>query len=286
MPYTTNNTFGGRTQSIPVQPIVQRQGLGYVDPNQSMWDNWAPGMNNTSNPFAGAVAGALTLDNPTISQPPSVDAQTEENFTWPEGSDYWYRIQQVQMEQAAAAARAQQEQQAALLAQQRFTEDARRWQAEQQAQQATLGLRQQEATATEAYRQQQLAAEQAWRTQQLEAEKQQRLATLAAQPKSWLEYAALSNQAPVVQPWMLPLMPQDYQQQVGSPIQGWTPQNMKGMPDLTLPSAQYMARLSPSMKEQYQGYQQADQGMTPEDSQWAIWNQGPASGGMKLNQTR
>lgn len=156
-------------------------------------------------------------------------------------------------------------------------------------QQQQLANQQQESAQTAAYQQQQLAAEQAWRTQQLEAEKQQRLATLAAQPKSWLEYASLANQAPVVQPWMLPLMPQDYMQSqpVGSPISGWTPENMKGMPDLINPSAQMRARMGPTALQQYYGYQQADQGMTPEESQFRLWSQGPPGGSYRgLTQQR
>lgn len=138
-----------------------------------------------------------------------------------------------------------------------------------------------------AYQQQQLTADQAWRQQQIENEKQQRLATLAAQPKSWLEYAALSQQAPVVQPWMLPLMPQDYQKvDVGQAIPGWTAENMKGMPDLINPSSQFMARLTPSQRQQYYGYQQADQGMTPQDTEWRLWSQSPAGKVGSLSYTR
>jgi hypothetical protein len=156
-------------------------------------------------------------------------------------------------------------------------------------QQQQLQYQQQQAQQTLAYQQQQLAAEQAWRQQQLEADKQQRLATLAAQPKSWLEYASLAGQAPAVQPWMLPLMPQDYQQtqSVGNPIAGWTPENMKGMPDLINPSAQYMARMGPTAQQQYYGYQQADQGATPEETQWRLWSQAPPGGANRgLNQQR
>jgi hypothetical protein len=42
---------------------------------------------------------------------------------------------------------------------------------------------------------------------QIEEQRQQRLATLAAQPKSWLEYAALSGKQAVIQPWMKGLNP-------------------------------------------------------------------------------
>lgn len=148
---------------------------------------------------------------------------------------------------------------------------------------------QQQYAQTSAYQQAQLAADQQWRQQQLEADKQARLATLAAQPKSWLEYAALANQPPAVQPWMLPLMPQDYQQTqpVGSAISGWAPENMKGMPDLINPSAQYRARMGPTALQQYYGYQQADQGITPQEQEWRLWSQGPPGGSYQgLRQTR
>lgn len=59
-------------------------------------------------------------------------------------------------------------------------------------------------------------------TTQLGAEKQQRLAQLAAQPMSWLQYAAESGTTPVIQPWMLPLMSEQYSQfGVGQPIPGY-----------------------------------------------------------------
>lgn len=72
--------------------------------------------------------------------------------------------------------------------------------------------------------QQYLALEQ----QQAAQEQQNYLAQMAAQPKSWLEYAAASGQPPVVQPWMLPLMPQQYPElaglQAGQPVPGWPSQ--------------------------------------------------------------
>jgi len=83
--------------------------------------------------------------------------------------------------------------------------------------------------------QQQLAAEQSWKQQeygltqqQLAQEQQNYLAQMATQPKSWLEYAAASGTPPVVQPWMLPLMPQEYAGleglRAGQPIPGWPEQ--------------------------------------------------------------
>lgn len=130
-----------------------------------------------------------------------------------------------------------------------------------------------------ALEQQRLAQEQAQYQAQLEAEKQQRLAQLAAQPKSWLEYASLNNQVPVIQPWMMPLMPQEYGiNSVGTQIPGYNAQNMGGMPQLITPSAQLMARMGPTAQQQYYGYQQAQQGATPEESQYRLWSMAPPSG--------
>jgi len=76
--------------------------------------------------------------------------------------------------------------------------------------------------------QQQLAAEQGWKQQEYGLEQQQYASQLAAQPKSWLEYAAYTGQPPVVQPFMLPLMPQEYAGleglRAGQPIPGWPEQ--------------------------------------------------------------
>jgi hypothetical protein len=250
----------------------------------------------TPNPFMGSYGGSLYPQSQVAqasTTPPPMPNGTTGGTTpggaganpYPPGSmeAMWYMIQQ-----GGGSTAISPYQQAQLDADKwQFTETQKRLQEQSTAEQkwretqASQSAAQQQAQL--AAQQAQIAAEQAWRTQQIENDKQQRLATLAAQPKSWLEYAALSNQAPVVQPWMLPLMPQEYMQQAGSPIQGWTAQNMKGMPDLINPSAQYMARLSPSMKEQYQ---QADQGMSAQDTQWAMWNQGPSGGVKNLTQQR
>ncbi len=157
-------------------------------------------------------------------------------------------------------------------------------------QQQSLAAQQQQSWQTVSYQQQQLAAEQQYRQQQLQQEQQQRLATLAANPKSWLEYAATANQQPVIQPWMLPLMPQDYSgvgmPQAGQTIPGWNPQNMQSMPNLINPSAQLWARMGPTAQQQYYGYQQADQAMMPEESQFRMWNMAPPRGAMSFNQVR
>jgi hypothetical protein len=155
-------------------------------------------------------------------------------------------------------------------------------------QQQQLQYQQQQAAQTAAYQQQQLAWQQQQAAAQLAAEKEQRLATLAAQPKSWLEYASLAGQNPVVQPWMKPLMPQEYGNlNVGAAIPGYQSTNMTGMPDLINPSAQYMARMGPTAQQQYYGYIQADKGSSPEETQWRLWSQGPPGGSNRgLNQQR
>ena len=114
----------------------------------------------------------------------------------------------------------------------------------------------------------------------LEAAKQESLAKLAAQPKSWLEYAALSGKAPVVQPWMLPLMKGDYGiTSAGSPIPNWSATDMTKMPDLIPPSAQYMARIGPTADQQLYGYESAVHGATPEETQWRQWSMAPPGSG-------
>ena len=147
---------------------------------------------------------------------------------------------------------------------------------EQAAQEAAW--RQSESASEAAWRQQQLASEEKWRESQLAAQKQQELAQLAAQPHSWLEYAALSGEQPAVQPWMLPLMSQEYTGAAGQPIPGWGAENMQGMPALTTPSTQYMARMGPTAQQQFQGYRQARTGARPEEQEFRMWNQAPPSG--------
>jgi hypothetical protein len=180
-------------------------------------------------------------------------------------------------------------------AQVKQAQDELAWQQQQAStltpyQQAQLQAQQQSSWQDTAYQQQQLAADQQYRQQQLQQEQQNRLATLAANPKSWLEYAATANQQPVIQPWMLPLMPQEYAganlPAAGAIIPGWNAQNMQGMPDLITPSAQYWARMGPTAQQQYYGYQQADQAMIPEESQFRMWNMAPPRGAMSFNQVR
>jgi len=121
----------------------------------------------------------------------------------------------------------------------------------------------------------QLAAEAQQQQEQLAAAKQQQLASLAANPASWLEYATLSGTPPVVQPWMLPLGYEDYGFQLGQAIPGWGQE----LPELKTPSAQYLARLTPSQLQQYYAYIRARTGMTPEDVQAKLWGTTAPGGG-------
>lgn len=139
------------------------------------------------------------------------------------------------------------------------------------------------------YEQQQEAT--LWQRQQAEREY---AAGLAAEPISWLQHAAYTGQQAVVQPWMKPLMPEQYGELgVGAPIPGFpqlgTPgptgggwpsreQTMTGMPGLTTPSRQYQARMGPTSLQQYLGYQQAQTGARPEETQWRLWSQAPPTG--------
>ena len=103
-------------------------------------------------------------------------------------------------------------------------------------------------------------------------------ANLATQPRSWLEYASYTGQVPTIQPWMLPLMPQQYGLRVGAPIPGYSPQGMASMPELTPPSTQLWARMGPTAQQQMLGYGTARTGLTPEEQQWRMWSQAPPSG--------
>ncbi len=112
---------------------------------------------------------------------------------------------------------------------------------------AALEQRQRELEAEERYRQQQLEYQRQqdlwnqqyqqgrldWEkeqfAQQQAAEKESRLANLRANPQSWLEYNILAGSTPAVQPWMMPLMPQQYSSlRAGSAMPGWNAQTNAG----------------------------------------------------------
>jgi len=79
---------------------------------------------------------------------------------------------------------------------------------------------------------------------------------------------------------MMPLMSQQYPSlQAGQPIPGFKgTEGMTGMPELLRPSAQYQARMGPTSLQQYYGYQQAQQGARPEETQFRRWNEAPPGG--------
>ena len=132
-----------------------------------------------------------------------------------------------------------------------------------------------------ALQQQQAMWQMQYQQQQIEQQKQQRLSELRSNPGSWLQYHSEAGTNPSIQPWMIPLMGQQYAGAVaGQDIPNWqgnTP-SLADLPNLTNPSAQYYARMSPSAQAQYGGYQQARTGETPEDLGWRLWNAAPPSG--------
>lgn len=133
-----------------------------------------------------------------------------------------------------------------------------------------------------AQQQQQFKETMGWNQQQaqMQAEetRRQKIAQLAANPRSWLEYASYTGTTPTVQPWMLPLMPQQYGLKTGEPIPGYSPEGMAGMPKPTTPSAQLWSRMGPTAQQQLYGYETARTGQTPEEQQWRLWSQAPPSG--------
>jgi len=169
---------------------------------------------------------------------------------------------------------------------------------EKKYQQMQMEMMRQQAQQEQAYRMQELAQQRelageelGWEKEmwemRLAEDREQRLAQLAAEPISWLQYAALSGEEPVVQPWMLPLMQGDYPElQAGAPIPGWTVSDMSGMPALTTPSAQYSARMGPTSEQELLGYRQARTGAQPSESDFRMWNLAPPGRSMGLTQRR
>ena len=180
--------------------------------------------------------------------------------------------------------------------------------------QAALDLKREQMLAEEAWRQQQLEAEQekwqsqlSWQQQQFQQqqqwaqqqwqqqlgfEEQARVSALAGQPQSWLQYHALEGTQPQVQPWMMPLMSQQYPElQAGANLPGWqgetgVGQPMTTLPELLRPSAQYQARMGPQSWAQYLGYQQARTGALPEQANWTQQQYAPGGWGGGLQYTR
>lgn len=141
--------------------------------------------------------------------------------------------------------------------------------------------------------QQQFAAQQAQAQVELERQQANYMADLRANPASWLEYAYAQGETPTIQPWMWGLMPEEMRQgaAIGQPIPGATappqtsgfpsslPLSDTGLPQLTTPSPQYLARTGPTGQAQYLGYEQARTGSPLDQTQWALWSQAPPGGG-------
>ncbi len=272
-PATSGITFGGAGKAPPSQlPPTTTWGIS------SPWGVTSP---TGVNPFAGAYAGGSgqtpivnwnTPISTTSSEPLNVVSQGGYDFYY-DPLKGWVALGETPTTTSTAMTEYQKAQ--IDLANRQFA-------AQQPQSDYSLQIAQMQ--------QQQNQAELAWQqqqwNQQLAQEQKNYLANLAAEPHSWLEYAAAAGQAPVIQPWMLPLMPQDYGISAGQTIPGWSPTNMMGIPELTNPSAQYQARMGPTAQQQYYGYQQAKTGATPEQSQWNLWSMAPPSGNRGLTQVR
>lgn len=177
-----------------------------------------------------------------------------------------------------------------------LTQEQREWQrqwAQQEAQQEQawqqeqMRWQQEQAQMQQQQWQQQFGWQQEqFRLQQAETERQYG-AQLAAQPRSWLEYAAYTGEQPAVQPWMQPLMPQQYQGlQAGAAIPGFEAgaPTMAGLPQLTTPSPQLWGRMGPTAQQQFAGYRQARTGIRPEEQEFrreAMAPPGGRFGGMR-----
>uniref|UniRef100_A0A6M3ITT4 Uncharacterized protein n=1 Tax=viral metagenome TaxID=1070528 RepID=A0A6M3ITT4_9ZZZZ len=224
-----------------------------------------------------------------------------EEFELPDGSTGYYYYD------AAGSIKFQRISEKGTAWEQQYQQDILAWQKEQQlAEQAQWEQEQawqeQQWADQEAYRQQQLSWQEqqfqqeqafeqqqfAWMQQQATAQQTQQqqnyLANLQANPASWLEYAGAAGTTPAIQPWMIPLMGQEYAGTVaGAPLPGWEGQsmNMSQLPELTDPSRQYQARMGPTAFQQYAGYQQAATGIPPTELEYRLWSQAPPGGGVQ-----
>ena len=133
--------------------------------------------------------------------------------------------------------------------------------------QARLGFEQQQFT----WQQQQATV------RQEEVERQER-ARLGANPISWLQYAAYTGEDPVVQPWMMPLMPEQAGFQIGEQIPGFDPEQMQDLPSLKRPSAQLWSRMGPTAQQGFLGFQQAATGARPEETMFRQQAAAPPGG--------
>ena len=177
-----------------------------------------------------------------------------------------------QKEQEAAALKSRQESKAQTYERKRY-EEQQAWQREQ------ASVQQQQYEQQMRMEQQQMQWQQQQAEQRAAQERRNYLANLAAEPRSWLEYASASGGTPAVQPWMSELAPQTGAWQTGSALPGYSATGTSmNLQQLTTPSAQYMSRISPSSRGQYQGYETARTGATPEDVAWKQWQGAPPTG--------
>lgn len=61
----------------------------------------------------------------------------------------------------------------------------------------------------------------------------------------------------------------------GQSVPGYNPSQL---PKMKTPSTQYWQRMGPQAQQQYYGYQTAQSGFTPEESQYRVWKYAPPSG--------
>ncbi len=165
-------------------------------------------------------------------------------------------------------------------------------------QQRGFDVQQQQFEAQQQQFQQQLEFQQGQARQATELQERQFASQLAANPINWLQYAAFTGEPPVIQPWMVPLgfqntggtvAPQGLQ--AGQPIPGFQPttgappttgaagtQTFANLPQLTTPSAQFLARAGPTATQQFLGFQRARTGASPEESAFRLGSQRAPAG--------
>jgi hypothetical protein len=148
------------------------------------------------------------------------------------------------------------------------------------------------------------------RTQQ-QIDQNNYLAQMAAKPINWIQYNQAAGQPTVAQPWMSALGGaqtgtviggQQYQTGVSNPggqsgevlgnytqVGASTPgtsvagtPNTMGLPELTMPSMQTYNLMPNSSQQQWQGYEQARTGRTPEDLQQMLWMRSAPTGQQTL----
>lgn len=159
------------------------------------------------------------------------------------------------------------------------SEQARQWEWQQKQFEAEQEYQYQQMEQQRQWQEEQLQwKQQEAEMQQQEMERQER-ARLSASPISWLQYASYTGDTPAIQPWMMPLMQQQYPSlQTGQAIPGYTPESGSEMPTLTNPSAQLWARMGPTAQGQFLGYRQSRTGSRPEESMFRLGAGAPPGG--------